>query len=47
MDKIWDRNPSKSEVIGRCDGDEKKRMAMQYRQKSNAKNKTKNLTLIP
>ena len=43
MDKIWDRNPSKSEVIGRCDGDEKKRMAMQYRQKSNAKNKTKKL----
>ena len=25
MDKIWDRNPSKSEVIGRCGGDEKKR----------------------
>ena len=23
MDTIWDRNPSKSEVIGRCDGDEK------------------------
>ena len=23
MDKIWDRNPSKSEVIGRCGGDEK------------------------
>ena len=23
MDKIWDRKPSKSEVIGRCDGDEK------------------------
>ena len=23
MDKIWDGNPSKSEVIGRCDGDEK------------------------
>ena len=22
MDKIWYRNPSKSEVIGRCDGDE-------------------------
>ena len=22
-DKIWDRNPSKSEVIGRCGGDEK------------------------
>ena len=23
MDKIWDRNPSKSEVIGRCGGDDK------------------------
>ena len=23
MDKIWDRNPSKSEVIGRCGEDEK------------------------
>ena len=22
MDKIWDRNPSKSEVIGRCGRDE-------------------------
>jgi len=22
MDKIWDRNPSKSKVIGRCGGDE-------------------------
>ena len=33
MDKIWDRNPSKSEVIGRCGGDEKKRMATQNRQK--------------
>ena len=22
MDKIWDRNPSKSEVIGCCGGDE-------------------------
>ena len=22
MDKIWVRNPSKSEVIGRCGGDE-------------------------
>ena len=22
MDKIWDRNPLKSEVIGRCGGDE-------------------------
>ena len=24
MDKIWYRNPSKSEVIGRCGEDEKK-----------------------
>ena len=24
MDKIWYRNPSKLEVIGRCGGDEKK-----------------------
>jgi len=23
MDKIWDRNPSKSEVIGYCGGEEK------------------------
>jgi len=23
MDTIWDGNPSKSEVIGRCGGDEK------------------------
>jgi len=23
MDKIWYRNPSKSDVIGRCGGDEK------------------------
>ena len=23
MDTIWDRNPSKSEVIGRCGGDDK------------------------
>jgi len=37
MDKIWYRNPSKSEVIGRCGGDEKKRMTTQNRQKSNTK----------
>ena len=23
MDKLWDGNPSKSEVIGRCGGDKK------------------------
>ena len=39
MDKIWYRNPSKSEVIGRCGGDEKTEMTTQNRQKSNAKNK--------
>ena len=37
MDKIWYRNPSKSEVICRCGGDEKNRMTTQNRQKSNAK----------
>ena len=38
MDKIFDRNPSKSEVIGRCGGN-KKRMITQNRQKSNSKKK--------
>jgi len=42
MDKIWYRNPSKSEVIGRCGGDEKNRMTTQNRQKSNAKNNNNN-----
>ena len=37
MDKIWDRNAVKSEVIGRCGGVEKKRMTTQNRQQSNAK----------
>ena len=32
MDKIWYRNPSKSEVIGRCGGDEIKAMTTQNRQ---------------
>ena len=32
-------NPSKSEVVGRCGGDKKKRMTTQNRQKSNAKKK--------
>ena len=39
MDKIWDRNPSKPKVIGRCGGDEK-RMIKQNWQKSKAKKKT-------
>ena len=34
-------NPSKSEVIGRCGGDDKKRMITQNRQKSNAKKNKK------
>jgi len=37
MDKILYRNSSKSEVIGRCGGNEKNRMTTQNRQKSNAK----------
>ena len=36
MDKIWYIYPAKSEVIGRCGGDEK---TTQNRQKSNAKKK--------
>ena len=32
-----EKNPTKSEVIGRCGGDEKTRMTTQNRQKSNAK----------
>ena len=48
MDKIWYRNPSKSEVIGRCGGDEKTRMTTQNLQKSNANKTTKNKkTKIP
>ena len=33
MDKIWYRNPLKSEVIDRCGEDEKTRMTKQNRQK--------------
>ena len=39
MDKIWDGNPSKSEIIGHCGGDEKPRMITRDRQKSNVKKK--------
>jgi len=31
MDKIWYENPSKSEVIGPCGGDEQNRMTTQNR----------------
>ena len=46
MDKIWYRNPSKSEVIVRCSGDEKTNewMTTQNRQKSIAKKERKNIT---
>ena len=37
MDKIWYRNPSKSEVIDRCGGDEKKPNDHAEPSKSNAK----------
>ena len=40
MDKIWNRNPSKLEVIGRCGGDEKNEWKnTQNPQKSNIKKK--------
>ena len=42
MDKIWYRNPSKSKVIGRCDGDEKNERPRRTDKKSNAKKKFKN-----
>ena len=42
MDKIWYRNPSKSEVIGRCGEDEKKQMTTQNWQKSKVKKTQKN-----
>jgi len=32
MDKIWNGNPSKSEVIGYCDRDNKKQMTTQNQQ---------------
>ena len=35
MDKIWDRNPSKSDVIGRCGGDEKTEWPSGTDQKNN------------
>ena len=48
MDKIWDRNPSKSEVNLAVVAGMKKRMTTQNRQKSNAKkniNKNKSFFL--
>ena len=37
MDKIWYRNPSKSELIGRCGRDEKKQLTTQADKSRNAK----------
>ena len=44
MDTIWNGNPSKSEVIGRCGGDEKPNDYTKPTQ-WNAKTKTKKKTL--
>ena len=41
MDKIWYRNPSKSEVIGRCGGDEKTEWPHRTDKCRMLKNKTK------
>jgi len=47
MDKIWDRNPSKSKVIGHGNGDKKNTwMITQNGLKSNAKNKPKNTLIL-
>ena len=46
MDKIWYRNHSKSEVIGRCGGDEKTEMTKQKRQKSNAIKNPMNMFIL-
>ena len=46
MDKIWYRNPSKSEVIGRCGGDEKTEWPRRTDKKSNAKKNVKKINLM-
>jgi len=46
MDKIWYRNPSKSEVIGRCGGDLKTEWPRRADKKSNAKNKKNNNAIL-
>ena len=43
MDKIWYRNPSKSEVIGRCGADEKTRNDHAEPTKSNVRKTHKTL----
>jgi len=46
MDKIWYRNPLKSEVIGRCGGDEKNWMTKQNGHSRMLKIFLKNKTLF-
>ena len=46
MDKIWYRDPSKSEVIGRCGGDEKNECPRRTNKKSNAKKTNKKLQCV-
>ena len=46
MDKIWDRNPSKSEVIGRCGGDDKTEWPRRT-DKSRTLKKQKHFILVP
>ena len=46
MDKIWDRNPSKSEVIGRCGGDEKTVWPRRTDKSRTLKNKTTQFNAI-
>jgi len=44
MDKIWYRNPSKSEAIGRCGGDEKTEWPRRTDKCRTLKNKQKSTT---
>ena len=46
MDKIWYRNPSKSEVIGRCGRDEKTEWPRRTDKKLNAKKTLKKPNII-
>ena len=45
MDNIWYRNPSKSDVIGRCCGDEKTNNHADPTKKLNAKKKRKRVAI--
>ena len=44
MDNIWDRNPPKSEVIGRCEGEHEKNGWPHGTDKSRALKKQKQTT---